>query len=98
MRIIDMGKKRLKTRPEASSYLCNKYGLQCSVATLNTYACRGKGPPYQVMGRSSYYDVADLDVWASSRISPKILRGSDRVRVEPSYPDLPARKREAKQR
>ena len=67
--------KRL-TRRQAAHYLCQKF-FQISHTTLEAFASKGGGPPYYRAGRMVYYDIADLDAWATARWSPKLRSSSD---------------------
>lgn len=51
----------LLTRTEAASY------IGVSVSALAHWACQGRGPTHQVLGKSSYYRRADLDEWITGR-------------------------------
>ena len=55
------------TRPEAAAYL----GI--SESALAHWSCHGKGPAKMLIGRRTYYVVADLDAWIASRSG--VLRG-----------------------
>jgi hypothetical protein len=44
-------------------------GYPVSVATLNTMASRGGGPPYRRFGRRALYTWGDALAWAESRLS-----------------------------
>lgn len=52
----------LLTRAEAAVH------IGVSVGALAHWACAGKGPLRCVLGRSSYYRLADLDAWIASRV------------------------------
>ena len=52
---------RYMTTPQAAAYL----GL--SPRTLESYRCRGGGPPYYVLGSVVRYLLSDLVRWASAR-------------------------------
>jgi len=60
------------TRKEAADYLKTHWRQRVSAQTLATYACKGKGPPYQITdtGADALYTKRDLDVWARTRLSP----------------------------
>lgn len=51
----------LMTRPEAASF------LGVSVSSLAHWSCHGKGPARMLIGRRTYYSIADLDTWLRSR-------------------------------
>ena len=57
----------LLTRQEAASYL----GI--SVSALAHWSCHGRGPQKMLIGRSTYYKIADLEGWIDSRVG--LLRG-----------------------
>ena len=52
---------RYMTTPQAAAYL----GL--SPRTLESYRCRGGGPPYYALGSVVRYLLSDLVRWASAR-------------------------------
>ena len=62
------GSLRLR-RKEASSYLTAEWGLSVAPTTLAKYASVGGGPRYQKFGRTPVYSPADLDEWATDRLS-----------------------------
>lgn len=43
-----------------------RLGLKKS--TLDTWRCRGDGPPFVKMGRAVRYRTADLERWVESRV------------------------------
>ncbi|WP_439468896.1 helix-turn-helix domain-containing protein [Blastomonas fulva] len=49
------------TRAEAAGY------IGVSISALAQWACNGRGPVRCVIGRSSYYQLSDLDAWIASR-------------------------------
>ena len=56
-------------RAEAARYLRETYGLPCSPKWLAKLATCGGGPTYRKAGKFPMYAPADLDAWASARIS-----------------------------
>jgi hypothetical protein len=64
-------------RAEAAAYIRDRYNLPCEASSLRTLACRGTGPSYRVGGRFPLYDLADLDAWAQSKLSPKVRSTSE---------------------
>jgi hypothetical protein len=55
-------------RREAAAAL-TRIGWPVAYRTLNTLACRGKGPPYKLFGARSLYTWIDLLKWAEGRSS-----------------------------
>mgnify|MGYP001550899268 FL=1 len=55
----------LLTRAEAADY------LGVSISALAHWPAQGRGPRQRVIGRSSYYHVADLDEWLRCRPSKR---------------------------
>lgn len=51
----------LLTRAEAADY------IGVSVSALAHWPAMGRGPRQRVIGRSSYYDVRDIDEWIATR-------------------------------
>jgi hypothetical protein len=64
-------------RNEAAAYIRARYNLPCEASSLRTMACRGTGPAYRKGSRFPLYDVADLDAWAQSKLSPKVRSTSE---------------------
>lgn len=61
-------RRYLLTRAEAADY------LGVSTSALAHWPAQGRGPRQRMIGRSSYYHIADLDKWLDSRPS---RRGDD---------------------
>jgi hypothetical protein len=60
---------QLLRRKQAGEYLLRRYGFGAA-ATLSKIACvSSEGPPFRKCGRIVLYDPADLDVWASRKLS-----------------------------
>jgi len=68
--------KPLLRRAEAASYLQDRCGA-FTVQTLATYACRGGGPKFRVLGRYPVYLPADLDDWLERRLSAPVSRNAE---------------------
>jgi hypothetical protein len=68
---------RLLSRREASGYLLEAHGLTCAAATLAKYASTGGGPVYRRFGHQVVYAPADLDAWASTRVSGPVATASE---------------------
>jgi hypothetical protein len=68
---------RLLRRVEAARYLSDKVGLPCSPRTLAKLAVIGGGPLYRKASRVPLYEIADLEIWARSRIGGKQRSTSD---------------------
>ena len=69
-------KPRLR-RWEAVAYLEEVHGIPTTVSTLAKWACLGGGPSFQKLGRTVLYPAAELDVWATSRLSGTKRHTSD---------------------
>jgi hypothetical protein len=67
------------TRKSAAKHLTKKQGAPISESTLAKWAVSGDGPPYRLIGRNAIYEEPDLDVFALSRITPKIKSSSELV-------------------
>lgn len=65
-------------RASVPRYLCEKYGIDIAVATLNKLASVGGGPVMQYSGRIPLYHIADLDAWAAARLSKRVSSTSER--------------------
>lgn len=55
-------------RPQLSQWF-EQQGCSVSVATLETWACRGGGPPFLKRGRWVVYRLADVEAWLAERTS-----------------------------
>jgi hypothetical protein len=64
-------------RNEGAAYIRDTYNLPCQASSLRTMACKGTGPAYRKGSRFPLYDVADLDAWAQSKLSPKVRSTSE---------------------
>ncbi len=64
-------------RVPAAEYIKKKFGVPCSPKTLAKLAVIGGGPAFRKSGRFPVYTEADLDNWASSRISSLMHSTSD---------------------
>lgn len=58
---IDTDDSRWLTPREAATLLC------CAVSSLATWRCRGKGPPYRIVGRSCFYVAAECIAWRNEK-------------------------------
>jgi hypothetical protein len=67
-----MKKFRLIQRKEAAAYLLNEWGITRTPKTLAKYATVGGGPPFRMDGKNALYKSADLDVYATSILSPLV--------------------------
>lgn len=56
------------SRPEAAEHL-NGRGLPITKGTLQKYATVGGGPIYYRFGNRALYAAADLDAWATEKLS-----------------------------
>lgn len=68
------------TRPDAAAFLKSR-GFDISKKTLEVYATRGNGPPYQKWGKRCLYRAADLIEWAESRLTPPALTAIEHRRT-----------------
>lgn len=68
-------------RGEAAAYIRDRYRLPCADKYLAKLAVVGGGPMFRKASRWPIYDVADLDTWAQSRISPKVSSTSQLRKV-----------------
>lgn len=68
--------KPLLRRAEAATYLQDRCGA-FTVQTLATYACRGGGPKFRMLGRYPVYLPADLDEWLEQRLSAPVSRNAE---------------------
>jgi hypothetical protein len=64
-------------RAEAAAYIRETYRLPCADRYLAKLAVTGGGPAFRKASRWPIYDVADLDEWAQSRISPRVHSTSE---------------------
>ena len=60
--------ERYRDRREAAEYLTER-GLKISRNTLQKMATVGGGPKYRRFGTRAVYTDADLDAWASAKLS-----------------------------
>lgn len=60
---------RYLRRPDAAAYVRDTYGFPCSRQWLAKLAVIGGGPVFRKAGRVPLYAPADLDTWATGRIS-----------------------------
>jgi hypothetical protein len=65
-------------RAELSSALAAA-GFPIALATLNSLATRGGGPPYRMWGRFPIYRWADALAWARNRLSEPAHSSSEHV-------------------
>ena len=72
----DIPPKMLR-RKAAANYVQETWGFPCSQAWLAKLAVVGGGPYFRKAGRFPLYSVADLDVWANSRIGRRVSSTSD---------------------
>jgi hypothetical protein len=69
------------TRREAARRIRELHGLPCTAETLATKAWNGSGPPYRLVAGKTYYNPADVDRWAQSRIGPPVRKAADARRA-----------------
>lgn len=63
-------------RAAAAAYVREHWGAPCSVRWLAKLAVTGGGPPFRKFGRFPIYDPADLDAWATKRMTPLLASTS----------------------
>lgn len=66
----------LLRRADAARYLQERCGA-FTAQTLATYACRGGGPRFRVLGRFPVYSTADLDTWLEDRLTAPVSRNAE---------------------
>jgi hypothetical protein len=74
--------RRFHRRDSASRYLEQNWGLRCKAKTLAKLAVCGGGPPMRYMGRWPVYSEADLDHYATSRLSGPFNSTMERDRAQ----------------
>ena len=68
--------KEYLSRPEAADYLTER-GLPTTKNTLQKFACKGGGPPYELYGNRSVYRPPNLDSWVEQKLSTPKRSTSD---------------------
>jgi hypothetical protein len=68
--------ERFLRRREAAEYVHHKFGF-CSEKSLAKLAVVGGGPIYRKVGKFPVYSPADLDEWASAKLSPPVRSTSE---------------------
>jgi hypothetical protein len=72
--------ERLNSRQVAAALTA--IGLPTSSATLNTKACRGDGPPYQLYGRIRVYTWGRVVAWVNAKLGdPAASATEHRIRA-----------------
>ena len=72
---------RLLRRTEAAKYVTDTYGIPCSPKTLAKIACtESTGPEFHKAGPYPLYPIDGLDLWARSKIGPRVRSTSDHQR------------------
>jgi hypothetical protein len=64
--------ERRVRRKEAARYLTDVWGIPTSPKTLAKLAVTGGGPQYRKAGRLPLYEIAELDSFARSKLSPLV--------------------------
>lgn len=59
------------SRRQAAEYLSSRY-FPCARATLARLAVVGGGPAFRKAGQAVLYEPQILDVWAASKIGPRV--------------------------
>lgn len=67
---------RYLRRDEASEYIASKWGVPAAKNTLAKLAVTGGGPAFYKFGRIPLYLPADLDAWATERLSHRSFRST----------------------
>jgi hypothetical protein len=70
-----VGPKRRRTA--AADYIRDTHGIPCSPKTLAKLACIGGGPAFYKAGRIPLYADPDLDAWAQSKLSKRVMSTSE---------------------
>jgi hypothetical protein len=69
--------ERRVRRKEAARYLGDVWGIPTSPKTLAKLAVTGGGPLYRKAGRVPLYEVAALDEFARTKLSPLVASTSE---------------------
>jgi hypothetical protein len=82
-------------RTEASAYLWAR-GVRYTRGTLTTYAAKGKGPPYRIVGAGlgkAIYNVRELDEFIKAVTQPHTItpKQSKKTKLRRSAPNAEAR-------
>jgi hypothetical protein len=64
--------ERRVRRKDAARYLTDVWGIPTSPKTLAKLAVTGGGPQYRKAGRIPLYEIAALDSFARSKLSPLV--------------------------
>lgn len=65
------------TAAYAAKYIRDTHGVPCSPKTLAKLRCIGGGPAFYKAGRVPLYAEEDLDAWAESRLSRRVMSTSE---------------------
>ncbi|SRR5579884_2291758 len=67
----------LLRREKAAKYVREVWGIPCEARTLAKLMTVGGGPLVRKAGRFPLYEKADLDAWASAKLSGKVRSSSE---------------------
>ena len=79
--VEDLGEDRLLSAAELGPALKGAIGINVAVATLNTQAVRGGGPPFQYLGRRRFYRWGTALAHYRARLSTPVTSTSELARV-----------------
>ena len=65
-------------RSEVPEYMMKHHGIPVAASTLAKWATIGGGPLITYAGRIPLYDLSNLDIWASKRLSSPVASTSER--------------------
>lgn len=65
------------TASEVVPYLREKHGIKHTVGTMEAYRSSGRGPRYFTVQNRAFYLAEDVDEWAKTKTSPRVLRASE---------------------
>lgn len=69
-------------RAAAAEYLDVVWGLTFAPETLRKWASTGIGPRFRRINRTVFYQISELDSWATQKLGPATVQPADRDRVE----------------
>jgi hypothetical protein len=72
------------TRPDAASWLQERLSIPVSVHAMAHFAAKGTGPIYRrIDGRTTVYNVSDLETWAAQRLVRNATRNVSKTLGRP---------------
>lgn len=72
------------TRKAAAPYITARFGLPCSMKTLEKWATVGGGPRFMKSGSRVLYRIADIDEWFAKRSTAPLASTSSPIRPSTS--------------